>query len=157
MSFRVGDFALTLLSIQIKWSQRSDIGARKKDVEAISQWIYEIKSNAIPSNSDVLVIGDFNMLGLRNKGFKLLEKYGLKVPNKLRNFKTKLKQNAHYDHIAYLQENIHCDIGRAGVFDFYDAFFVPNKTDNKYESMTFQLSDHLPLWVEFRVRETGIN
>ncbi len=79
------------------------------------------------------------------------------VPPKLRSFRTNLKRKAHYDQIAYYKENTDCEVGKAGVINFYDAFFRPNMSESAYTKMTYQISDHLPLWVELKIRETDLD
>ena len=156
-SFRAGTFDFMLLTVHIQWNQKGGINARSKEIEMIVRWVGDRKDNAKLYDPDIFVLGDFNIPGLRSKTFKALEKHGLKVPNKLRKFKTNLKQNAHYDQIAYFEENTDCDIGKAGVLNFYDAFFNPDMSKSLYSKMTYQLSDHLPLWVEFQVHETDLD
>ena len=103
------------------------------------------------------MLGDFNIPGLKSKTFKALQQHGLTVPNKLRQFKTNLKKDAHYDQIAYYAENTECEVGKAGVINFYPAFFKKTMSKSKYEKMTYQLSDHMPLWAEFKIKETGLD
>ncbi len=79
------------------------------------------------------------------------------VAQKLRTFRTNLKKTAHYDQIAYYADNTECEIGKAGVIDFYDAFFRASMSRSANELMTFQISDHLPLWLEIRLCETDLD
>lgn len=41
--------------------------------------------------------------------------------------------------------------------NFYDAFFNSSMSKKSREAMTCQLSDHLPLWAEFRINETSLD
>ena len=41
--------------------------------------------------------------------------------------------------------------------DFYDAFFSEDMPENEYDAMTYQISDHLPLWAEFEIKEWDLD
>lgn len=157
VSFRSGTFDFILLTVHIQWNKKGGIEARANEIEMITGWIGQRQADAKLYDPDIIVLGDFNIPGLRSKTFKALEQHGLTVPNKLRRFKTNLKQNAHYDQIAYYQKNTDCEISKAGVINFYNAFFSSELTELEYESITFQLSDHLPLWAEFKIHETDFD
>ncbi len=85
--------------------------------------------------------------------FKALKKHGLTIPKALQHVKTNLKQNAHYDQIAYYKENTDCIIGKSGNLDFYDAFFWKTMGKARHSAMTYEISDHLPFWMELKVNE----
>ena len=52
----------------------------------------------------------------------------------------------HYDQIAWFRDDLTLlSEGRAGSIDFVGAVFKDMST----RSMTYRVSDHLPLWVEF--------
>ncbi len=73
--------------------------------------------------------------------------HGLWVPEALRNVDTTYGQEVkHYDQIAWFRDDLSLMTdGNAGVVDFVDAVFKELST----RSMTFRVSDHFPLWVEF--------
>jgi endonuclease/exonuclease/phosphatase family metal-dependent hydrolase len=157
VSFRAGTFDFMLLTVHIQWNKKGGIKARAKEIEMITKWVGKRHDDAKLYDPDIFVLGDFNIPGLKSKTFKALQKHGLTVPNKLHQFKTNLKKNAHYDQISYYTNNTDCEEGKAGVIDFYPAFFKASMSKSKHEAMTYQLSDHLPLWVEFRIKETGLD
>lgn len=156
-SFRAGTFDFVLLTVHIQWNTKGGITARTKEIEMITRWVGQRNADAKLYDPDIFVLGDFNIPGLRSKAFKALEQHGLTVPDKLRRFKTNLKRDAHYDQISYYQNNTDCAIGGAGVINFYDAFFSTNMSKSKHDAMTYQLSDHLPLWAEFKIKETNLD
>jgi len=157
VSFRAGNFDFMLLTVHIQWNDSGGIAARAKEIEMISDWVGDLQDDAKLYDPDIFVLGDFNIPGFKSATFKALEARGLKVPAKLRNFKTNLKQDAHYDQIAYFEENTDCEIGAAGTINYYDAFFRASMPQAEYEAMTFQLSDHLPLWMEIELKETDFD
>ena len=157
VSFRAGGFDFVLLTVHIQWNKKGGITARAKEIGMITEWIEQRKEDAKLYDPDIFILGDFNIPGLKSKVFKALEENGLKVPNKIRQFKTNLKQNAHYDQVAYYENNTDCEIGTAGTINFYEAFFNQNMEKSEYDKMTFQLSDHFPLWVEFKILKEELN
>jgi hypothetical protein len=157
VTFRAGNFDFMLITVHIQWNKKGGISARSKEIEMITNWIGDRKTNTKLYDPDIFLLGDFNIPGLRSKTFKALEKHGLTVHNKLRTFKTNLKQDAHYDQIAFYKENTACELLSAGVLNFYDAFFKKSMSESTYEKMTYQISDHLPLWTEFKIEETDLD
>lgn len=157
VSFRAGNFDFMLLTVHIQWNTSGGITARAKEIEMITNWVADLQGEAKLYDPDLFVLGDFNIPGFKSAAFKALEAHGLKVPLKLRDFKTNLKQDAHYDQIAYFEENTDCEIGGAGTINYYDAFFRANMPQTEYDAMTFQLSDHLPLWMEVVLKETDLD
>jgi endonuclease/exonuclease/phosphatase family metal-dependent hydrolase len=153
VSFKSGMFDFMLLTVHIQWNTSGGIAARAKEIEMISEWVEARRENQKLFDPDIFVLGDFNIPSLGSSTFKALKKYGLTVPKALQSVKTNLKQNAHYDQIAYYKENTDCSVGRSGNLDFYDAFFTKNMLKSKYDAMTYEISDHLPLWVEFKINE----
>lgn len=154
-SFKSGMFDFMLLTVHIQWNTKGGISARSKEIEMISNWVEDRRKNQKLFDPDIFVLGDFNIPTLGSSTFKALKKHGLTVPKALQNIKTNLKQDAHYDQIAYYKQNTDCTIGKAGNLNFYDAFFSPTMAKKKYDAMTFEISDHLPLWVEFKINEKG--
>ncbi len=122
----------------------------------ITGWIGDRQKDASLYDPDIFVLGDFNIPGLKSKTYKALVKHGLTIPTQLRTIRTNLKQNAHYDQIGYYEENTDCTIKRAGSIDIVPSFFKGlGKT--AHNAMTYQLSDHLPLWVELEVHEANLD
>jgi endonuclease/exonuclease/phosphatase family metal-dependent hydrolase len=157
VSFRAGTFDFMLLTVHIQWNKSGGISARAKEIEMITNWVGKRKKESRLYDPDIFVLGDFNIPGLKSKTFKALKQHGLEVPKKLQMFKTNLKKTAHYDQIAYYKENTDCEIGEAGIIDFYDAFFTQAMSDSQYEKMTYQISDHLPFWAEFKILESDLD
>lgn len=156
-SFRAGTFDFVLLTVHIQWNSGGGIKARAKEIGMITRWIGKRQQDAKLYDPDIFVLGDFNIPGLGSATFRALRKHGLTVPPKLRTIKTNLGKSKHYDQIAYYKENTDCTIGKVGVIDFYSAFFRKNMKKRQRERMTYEISDHLPLWMELRIKETGLD
>ena len=152
-SFKAGMFDFIMLTVHIQWNSSGGIKARAKEIEMIAKWVEERRKNHKLFDPDIFVLGDFNIPTLGSSAFKALKKHGLTVPKAIQDVKTNLKQNAHYDQIAYYKENTDCTIGKSGNLNFYDAFLKESMSNKKHDAMTYEISDHLPLWIELKINE----
>jgi hypothetical protein len=98
---------------------------------------------------NLIVLGDFNIdERTGNPLFDAFVETGLVVPEAIRTQKTTYGTTAkYYDQIAwFMGEDFNLlYAGRAGVIDFVRAVF-PELTP---QQMSYRVSDHFPLWVEF--------
>jgi endonuclease/exonuclease/phosphatase family metal-dependent hydrolase len=156
-SFRAGFFDFVLLTVHIQWNQSGGIKMRRQEIDRVVRWVSERREDAKLYDPDIFVLGDFNIPSTGSSTYKALLKYGLIVPSKLVNIKTNLKQNATYDQIAYYEDNKRCEIIKAGTLNFFEAFFSKRMSKSRYDDMTFELSDHLPLWMEVNLKPTGLD
>lgn len=155
-SFRAGFFDFALLTVHIQWNAEGGVPARAKEIATLTDWVGRQSKAAQLYEPDIFLLGDFNIPDVGSAAFKALETNGFSVPKPIRDYATNLKGNAHYDQIAFDAENTKCTVNRAGVIDHTPAFFKGlNKTD--YDAMTFQISDHKPLWMEVRITETNLD
>jgi len=97
---------------------------------------------------NLIVLGDFNIdERTGNPLFDAFVRAGLWVPEAIRTEKTTYGTKAkYYDQIAWFRDDFSLlSEGRAGVVDFVGAVF-PEMTPVQ---MSYRVSDHFPLWVEF--------
>lgn len=114
---------------------------------------------------NLMLLGDFNIFNRADATMQALEKARFMVPEGLQTIPgSNVDKNRHYDQIAFF-EKLHgmTPTGRAGVFDYYEHVYR-NTDEQVYSSAwkrtkargfrewrTYQMSDHLPMWVEFRI------
>lgn len=133
------------------------------------------------SDSFFIALGDFNIVDQSHETMKALKTNGFEVPKALQSLPgSNVDQSKAYDQIAYWTDPdgkgfasksvTKIEVHRAGVFDFFETVFRegaddPNKEDEthytglkefqpgwKYKDWrTFQMSDHLPMWIELRI------
>lgn len=156
-SFRAGHFDFVLLTVHIQWNENGGIEARAKEIEMITGWLEKQRQAAKLYDPDLLVLGDFNIPGLKSPAFEALVGHGLAVPGPIRQISTDLGKIHHYDQIAFYPGNAKCKVGKAGALDFSGAFFPKSMTKKEHEDMTYQISDHLPLWVEMEIKELSLD
>ncbi len=158
-SFRSGNFDFIAIAMHARWGD--SIEAREAELKLLSDWIEKRFKDKFVEDTDLIVMGDFNIPKIDDDLFKALTtSSGLKIPNQLKQLKSgdqviggsNLGKNFRYDqilHRATVPENF-CKAG--GVLDFFidddhiDELF-PGK-DYTRQKFTFQMSDHLPVWIQ---------
>ena len=125
--------------------------------------------NTSPEN--MILLGDFNIFAREDKTFEGLTKAGFVIPEELLKLKgSNLDQSKFYDQIAFLvRPERFGTTNKAGVFNFCksvyreedegvygpvigDAYANAKNKKNYYKQWrTFQMSDHLLLWVELKI------
>jgi hypothetical protein len=135
------------------------------------------KKRATREDENFILLGDFNVLDFQDRTMKALLKGGFKMPDALvKRTGSNLKKDKFYDQIVYKEgKNKVKFSGKAGVLDFFDTIYKEDEKDIYYEDFvnvmkankkphgkdlynkkfnewkTYQMSDHLPLWVEFDI------
>jgi endonuclease/exonuclease/phosphatase family metal-dependent hydrolase len=98
--------------------------------------------------NNLIVLGDFNIDERGdNPLFQAFTATGLVVPASLRNVKSTCgTKPKHYDQIAWFMGDLDLLTSeRGGAIDFAGAIYQ----ELSLSQMSFRVSDHLPLWVEF--------
>ena len=122
------------------------------ELRALAQYIAkEIRDRikTLAEERNLIVLGDFNIDERgSNPLFQAFVSTGLIVPDALLNLRSTYDTKAkYYDQIAWFMGALDLlTAGRAGVIDFAGAVFK----DLTLPQMTYRMSDHFPLWVEFQ-------
>ena len=101
-------------------------------------------------------MGDFNIDERgENPLFKAFVSTGLVVPDQLLNLKSTYDTKPKfYDQIAWFMDQMNLPFsGKAGVVDFAGAVYK----ELPLAQMSYRLSDHFPLWVEFVLDRSSEN
>lgn len=150
------DFILT--TVHVLWGTKP--ADRLKELTRFAQWMRGWADRPKDWNRNLLVLGDFNVDRLDDPLYQAFVSTGLFPPSQLnavpRTIFDKPKDHHFYDQIAWfsdpepdapslLQGLTYTNHG--GNFDFVPhAFTTLNKTQ-----LSWRLSDHYPLWLEFRL------
>ena len=160
-SFRAGNFDFVVIATHARWGEGT--AGRKAELQMLADWIDERFKSKYAEDHDLIVMGDFNTPKVGDKLFQALTAHGLRIPKPLQVLKagdalidgTNLEKSARYDQILHLPtmpENF-CNAG--GSLDFFidDAHIKELFPDAGYtrEKFSYQLSDHLPLWIQINV------
>lgn len=165
-SFQAGWFRFTLVSVHIIFGKN-----KAKRAQEIDRLAKRINARAEDENEVYVLIGDMNIEKRNDDIFKSLSDNDLTVPI----FgPTNLGGDKHYDQIAFTGEHVKTDLVRSGSIDWRNDVFgdadkdiyepivkaereadgkdMYSNWDKSYQShfASFEMSDHLPIWVEIR-------
>jgi endonuclease/exonuclease/phosphatase family metal-dependent hydrolase len=156
-SFKAGNFDFVLVTAHIRWGNGKK--ARIQPLKLLAEWIDSRRGDEYGVDKDIIVMGDFNIPKVDDKLFKAITSKGLRIPKKLRGIKhgSNLKKDKRYDQILHYPVHTKCFTNNAGVLDFYTAGIAKlypglQLTKTKF---TYELSDHLPLWVQLNTDIDG--
>ena len=152
-SFKAGQFDFVLLAVHLQWG--TTVG-RKKELSQLAAWINSFQKDEYRIDRDVIALGDFNITSYRSALYKAVSQYGLSAPESILTLKlgSNLRKNKRYDQILHhptITGSVFSKHG--GVVDFYKSnhkALKPYKDLDK-NAFTFELSDHLPLWVQLNL------
>jgi endonuclease/exonuclease/phosphatase family metal-dependent hydrolase len=177
VSFQAGWFKFNLSTVHIYYGKSSGVDPQRlKEIEGIAKFLTK---RATKENFNYVLLGDFNINKVDGDYMQALEKNGFYIPNAIKKHPTDLGQTKHYDQIAFnlqltdtmkvfqekeqksgsfnFTKSVYTENDLPTYLPFFDKKYVENKTDKqimqyyKTKYRTFQMSDHLPLWVELKV------
>lgn len=150
VSFRSRREEFILATLHVLWGETDQPELRIPELQAIADWMAEW-SDRTRFHQDLLVLGDFNINRRGDPLFDVFTSRGLNVPQAIHGISTNLatgRDARHYDQIAWFTDQLQMvHTGRGGTVDFAGAVFQGLTR----RSMSFRVSDHLPLWVEFSI------
>ena len=156
-SFRAGNFDFVVLSTHIRWG--SSEASRVKELTLLADWVEARRAEPTFADKDMLVMGDFNIPSRKSPLFKAITRNGtgLGIPSKLLGltFGTDLKKVKHYDQILHYPTFPENFSNAGGVLDFYAGDSEPLFPGMSKEKFTYQMSDHLPLWIQINTDIDG--
>ena len=157
-SFTSGDVEFILTTVHILWG--TNASSRLPEITAFAEWMRAWADRPSDWNQNLLVLGDFNIDRLDDPLYQALISTGLFPPAELSAVpRTIFDDNSDkhfYDQIAWfsdltgaanedLLQGIRYD-GRAGSIDFIPHAFAGLSLNQ----VSWRMSDHYPLWIEFR-------
>ncbi|HSF81894.1 MAG TPA: endonuclease/exonuclease/phosphatase family protein [Anaerolineales bacterium] len=178
VAFQSGWFKFMICTVHIYYG--SDSGAqlqrRVDEIEAIAKFL---SKRADDESANYILLGDFNIVSPEHQTMQALQKQGFIIPEGLS--ASNIHLDKHYDQIAFKDRDRQVQFsGRAGVFNPFTTVFTESDRETYYPLMsnrdnleldqagsaqdtannqvyylntwrTFQLSDHLPMWVELKI------
>ena len=177
--FRSGWTKFILTTVHILWGEgKKDSPERVAEIHQIAEFLKQRTKDETAWAQNIILLGDFNIFGTKDKTFQQLTNAGFVVPEELLEFHSNATQTRHYDQIAFrIRPGSLTMTGKAGVFNFFDVVFKENDKDiyipymknyemtttgtprsdnskrNYYQTYwrTDQMSDHLPMCVELQI------
>lgn len=159
---------------------KKDDPTRVREIQLIADYLAKRSRERTNAYSNLVLLGDFNIFGRGDVTFQALIDAGFEVPEELQSVPASNTGNKgrHYDQIAFMPKKWRMETtGQAGVFDFFDSVYRLEdektyasemgsaykksskgkvrdaKGKTKYYKTywrTFQMSDHLPMWIEIK-------
>jgi hypothetical protein len=150
-SFRSGNYDFILLAAHIRWDKKS---TRIIELQGLADWLDKRTKEKYALDKDFIVMGDFNIPKEDDKLFKAITSKGLTIPDSLRGLPgTNLGQTEHYDQILHDTRFTQTNPDKGGILNFYKNDWRALFPEKDYPDMdkpdfTFQISDHLPRWMQ---------
>ncbi len=177
IGFKSGWFDFVICTVHIVYGEGvKEDPKRIAEIKKISSFLAERSKEPYAWAKNWILLGDFNIFKPSDATFKAITDAGFLIPEELK-IPTNILHEKHFDQIAFILEdkaakrmkNI-----RAGVFDYYDYVYkldaddekvYGNEMGKKYSEKdtaakktnaykdwrTYQMSDHLPKWVEVKI------
>jgi endonuclease/exonuclease/phosphatase family metal-dependent hydrolase len=150
-SFRAGRFDFTVVSVHIF---DSDAAFKEKEIDVLAAELIKMSNieHSKVVDRDIFVVGDFNIKKEGDKFFNALAKYNFEMPPQLNSLTTNFNRTGTYDKIAWAPRKDRDDFffsGECNVVPFYHAVYQ----DKSLKGGKKEISDHLPLWAEFKINE----
>jgi hypothetical protein len=127
----------------------------------------------------MIMLGDFNIFAPQDKTMEAITAAGFVVPKQLQNHPSNAPRTKHYDQIAFITQDLKEQLPdcKAGTFNYYDTIYTEDDESIYEEDMgeaygttskgvarsasskktyyrsfwrTYQMSDHLPMWIELQ-------
>lgn len=151
-SFRAGNFDFVLLSAHVRWGH--GVGHRRPELEMLADWVEDRRQETHVVDKDLMLMGDFNIPSRRSSLYRAITKHGLEMPKSLAGTEhgSNLARDKRYDQILHYRQHTDVFTTFGGVLDFYHddwraLFPAQHYPDMDKTAFTYELSDHLPLWV----------
>jgi endonuclease/exonuclease/phosphatase family metal-dependent hydrolase len=152
-SFRAGSFDFVIITCHIRWGKGA--AARKAPLKLLAEWVAKRRKDKHVYDKDFIVMGDFNIPKVeKDELYEILTSKGLKMPESIKGVHgTNLARKKRYDQILHSPKLKKMFTNVGGSVDFFSPDFESlykgvNKTKRE---LTYELSDHLPLWVQVNV------
>ena len=180
VGFSVGWFKFTICTTHILYGKGiANEPNRIREIEALANFLAARAREEHAWAKNMILLGDFNVFDTSDETMNAILRAGFYIPEQLKGHPSNALKTKHYDQIAFiapgLQEKL--KLCSAGAFDFFKyvyrgedeamyeksmgAAYLTNKQGKKRSDKertryyndwrTFQMSDHLPLWIELQI------
>ena len=163
--FKAGWAKFMLCNVHIQWGE-SEL-SRKKEIDHIANFIKKRTEDETAWARKLILLGDFNISDTNSDSYKMLKEADYECPDSHLNVTTTVgKTKSQYDRIFVRERKDGIKIEKGGTIPLFDLVFtetdeatytdlMKTKAGKKAKSYknwrTHQLSDHQPLWVEFKI------
>lgn len=173
VTFQAGWFKFVLTTVHIYYGK--DTGEQlKRRIKEIGAIVTNLDKRVDKDfDKTFIVLGDFNIISPEHETMKALKSKKFIIPEELEKIPSNFKQDKHYDQMAFKTKKGRLEFAKgannAGVFNYYKNVFtekdfkhyqalVPSKAKSEEgkikafnEWKTYQMSDHLPMWIQLKI------
>ena len=155
-SFKAGNFDFLAFTTHVRWGDSEE--ARAGEIQGLANWLEDKIKDKNCEDRDVIVMGDFNIPKRGDPMFQALTSTGLVLPRALikDEFGSNLARDKRYDQIMHFARYGDEFTLAGGVLDFYASDHKPLFPNLTKTEFTYQLSDHLPLWIQIDTDIDGV-
>jgi len=159
VSFQSAGKTFILVTLHVIYGQPAE---RIPELKAIAEWLADWAKDINEWNHNLITLGDFNIDRKDDELYKAFISSGLDVPKDLLNLPRTIfatdgpKNITFYDQIAWFSKDskvpaLSLKYRRGGNFDFTKTALKSLNLSTR--ELSYRISDHYPLWVEFDARE----
>lgn len=156
VSFKAGKKTFILVTMHLLYGDTSN--DRIVELQGIANWISTMASDVYAYDQNVILLGDFN---IDERGDILYETFisqGLYIPDKLSDpkiLRSIFDKDKYYDQIAWFNgadgvPQLSMEFVNGGYYPFTETALI-NRTDIDKRDLSWMISDHYPLWAEFKI------
>lgn len=158
VSFRTRDTTFILVTTHIDYGDEDK--RRLPELRGIARWMRDWAARENRWHHNLIVLGDFNLERTGNSLYDAFVETGLEVPFALQNFPRTIyarasepEKDSYHDQIAWFSKGqaklLGLDLANGGIVEIWGRLL----TDLGLAKASFavRISDHHPLWVEFRL------
>ncbi len=154
VSFRSGDKTFILVTVHIIYGKKSK--DRLKEIHGIARWLNDWAGDINAYDQNLIVLGDFNIDARGDVLDQTFLSEGLYVPEELQSLSRSIfDETKYYDQIAWFNSSdkkrpkLSLEFMGAGNYDFVQTAL--NNRGLTKQKLSFMISDHYPLWANFRI------
>ncbi|HEY5980478.1 MAG TPA: endonuclease/exonuclease/phosphatase family protein [Microlunatus sp.] len=158
VGFSASGHTVTLVSLHVVWGKSTR--ERVSELAAVAEWLARWSRDKNAWDHNLITLGDFNIERRGDVFHAAFTSTGLTIAPDLLDARRSVfaqdRAQAAYDQIAWFDDAktsrpLTLPFLRGGSFDF-TAAGLPSR-DLSASQLSWRLSDHLPLWAEFSVRD----
>jgi endonuclease/exonuclease/phosphatase family metal-dependent hydrolase len=180
LGLKAGWFNFTICTVHILYgTSAAEDPNRTKEINEIAKFLAARPKDKYAWSKNMILLGDFNIFEPDDVTFKAITDAGFLIPDEIKNKPSNALKTHHFDQIAFIAPDIEGQLSlcNAGAFDFTkyvyrdgdEAQYAPDMGDNYLKDKdgksrtaaqkttyykqwrTYQMSDHLPLWIELKI------
>lgn len=153
VGFKSAGVTFVLTTLHILYGSKA--AERIPELKAIARWMANWAKEMNEYEQNFLVMGDFNIEQRGDLLHKTFIAEGLHIPEAMTRpevTRSIFDQTKFYDHIAWFdtgKPTLNMEFSQGGNFDFLGK--VLNNRGLTKTNISFMISDHYPLWAEFKI------